>query len=248
VNTGPADAGIQALLLDIEGTTTPISFVVDVLFPYARRHLQRHVERHATSPDHRAIFDRLRDEHEADTRTGEAQPFPIDAPSSESRAALVRYVQWLMDRDRKSPGLKALQGKIWEEGYRTGELVGDVFADVPAALARWHDAHLQVGIFSSGSVLAQQLLFRHSSAGDLTGLLKWYFDTTTGAKTDSESYRRIAGAMTLPPHAIMFVSDVTRELDAARIAGMQCRLSIRPGNAPPGESHGYEVVRTFDSL
>lgn len=153
-----------------------------------------------------------------------------------------------MDRDRKSTALKVLQGKIWEEGYARGELVGDVFADVPGALERWRAQHLQIGIFSSGSALAQQLLFRHSSAGDLTRFLQWYFDTTTGAKTDSESYHRIATAMGLAPVAILFVSDVTGELDAARRAGMRTTLSIRPGNKPPPPEQGHPVVQTFDAL
>ena len=129
---------------------------------------------------------------------GEAVPPWVDAPPAARLASVASYCEWLMDRDRKSTALKVLQGKIWEEGYARGELVGDVFADVPGALERWRAQHLQIGIFSSGSVLAQQLLFRHSSAGDLTRFLQWYFDTTTGAKTDSESYRRIATAMGLP--------------------------------------------------
>jgi enolase-phosphatase E1 len=248
VNRGPAAAGIQAVLLDIEGTTTPIAFVVNVLFPYARRRLPRYIEEHATAPEHQAIFDRLRDEHAADAAAGEAVPVWADAPSSDWCVSLVRYVEWLMDRDRKSSGLKTLQGKIWEEGYRAGELLGEVFEDVPSALARWQNERLQIGIFSSGSVLAQQLLFRYSSAGDLTGFLRWYFDTTTGGKADPDSYRRIAAALALPSEAILFVSDVTRELDAARTAGMECRLSIRPGNQPVAQDHGYAVVRTFDTV
>jgi enolase-phosphatase E1 len=236
------------VLLDIEGTTTPIAFVVNVLFPYARRRLRRYVEQHATAPEQQAIFDRLRDEHAADAAADEAVPAWAEASSSEWLDSLVRYVEWLMDRDRKSPGLKTLQGKIWEEGYRAGELIGEVFADVPPALARWRDEQRQIGIFSSGSVLAQRLLFRYSSAGDLTGFLRWYFDTTTGGKADPESYRRIAAALALPSSAILFISDVTRELDAARSAGMQCRLSIRPGNQPVVQEHGYAVVRTFDTL
>ena len=138
-----------------------------------------------------------------------------------------------MDRDRKSTPLKILQGKLWEGGYQRGELVGEVFTDVPRALARWQAEGVQVGIFSSGSVLAQQLLFRHSSAGDLTPFLRWYFDTTTGKKADSDSYHRIAAAMNMLPESIVFLSDIVAELDAARDAGLPTRLSIRPGNAPP---------------
>ena len=198
MSADPAAAGAQAILLDIEGTTTPIAFVHDVLFPFARRHLRRHVD-----------------------------------------AATAERFESLMDRDSKSTELKALQGTIWEEGYRRGELVGDVFADVPAAFERWHAQGVPIGIFSSGSVLAQQLLFRHSTAGDLTKFLTWYFDTTTGAKADADSYRRIAAAMAVPPSAIVFISDATRELDAAREAGMQTRLAVRPGNAPPPDGHRF---------
>jgi len=247
VSARAAPTGIQAILLDIEGTTTPMAFVVEVLFPYARNHLRRHLEQHATSPMYASLFDRLRHEHASDRSAGEAVPPWVDAPPAAHLAFVASYAEWLMDKDRKSTALKALQGRIWEEGYRRGELVGEVFADVPRALARWHAQHLQIGIFSSGSVLAQRLLFRHSSAGDLTPFLQWYFDTSTGAKADSDSYRRIAMAMEMPPEAIVFVSDVVRELDAARGVGMHTRLSIRPGNAPPPE-HGYAVIRTFDEI
>jgi enolase-phosphatase E1 len=240
--------GIRAILLDIEGTTTPIVFVFDVLFPYARRHLRRHLEQHGTSPEYDALFNRLRADHASDRSAGEAVPAWVDAPPAARLASVAGYCEWLMDRDRKSTALKVLQGKIWEEGYARGELVGDVFADVPGALERWRAQHLQIGIFSSGSALAQQLLFRHSSAGDLTRFLQWYFDTTTGAKTDSESYHRIATAMGLAPVAILFVSDVTGELDAARRAGMCTTLSIRPGNKPPPPDQGHPVVQTFDAL
>ena len=228
---------IRAVLLDIEGTTTPISFVYEVLFPYARRHLRRYVEQHAASPEHAPLYDRLRDEHASDRAAAEGVP-----PS------ILAYLEWLMDRDRKSTALKSLQGLIWEEGYRSGDLVGEVFADVPAALARWGAQRIDAGIFSSGSVLAQQLLFRHSSAGDLTPLLRWHFDTTTGPKTDPESYRRIAAAMGIPAASVLFVSDIAAELDAARTAGMQTRLSIRPGNRPPPPGHGHTEIRTFDEL
>lgn len=247
MSAGAAPAGIQAILLDIEGTTTPIAFVVEVLFPYARTHLRRHLDQHASSPEYAALFDRLRQEHEADRRVDQAVPPWIDAPPAARLASIAAYLEWLMDRDRKATSLKTLQGWIWEEGYRCGDLVGEVFADVPAALERWHAEHLQVGIFSSGSVLAQQLLFQHSSAGDLTRFLQRYFDTTIGTKTESDSYRRIAAAMTIPPQALVFVSDVTRELDAADGAGMHTRLALRPGN-PPQPPHQYAVVRSFDEL
>jgi enolase-phosphatase E1 len=226
---------VKAVLLDIEGTTTPLSFVLEVLFPYARKHLRDHLEHYQMSAEHRVMIDRLRDEHRIESSRGENVP-PWSA---------VSYCEWLMDRDRKSTALKAIQGKIWEEGYAQGELTGEVFDDVPVAFERWHAEGVSIGIFSSGSVLAQQLLFRHSTAGDLTRYLRWYFDTTTGAKTEAESYRRIAAAMTLDAGDVVFVSDVTREVDAARDAGMQTRLAMRPGNAPVADHNGHAVIRTL---
>jgi enolase-phosphatase E1 len=223
---------VRAIILDIEGTTTPIAFVTETLFPYARRHLHAYLERHgAASSD---VLERLLIERSRESETS--------APSS-----AIAYVAWLMDRDRKSPALKELQGRIWEDGYRSGELVGEVFPDVPIALERWHRAGIPAGIFSSGSVLAQRLLFGRSSAGDLTRFLKWHFDTGVGAKGEPESYTRIASTVGSPPEAILFVSDIVRELDAARAAGMQTMLAERPGNAVPPK-HDHPVVRSFDEI
>jgi enolase-phosphatase E1 len=240
-------AGVRAVLLDIEGVTTPVAFVSDVLFPHARRHLRRFVEQHATSPEYEALFNRLRDERAAEQRAGEEVPAWMDAPLSERLASIVRFLEWQMDRDRKSTALKELQGRIWEDGYARGELAGEVFPDVPAALERWRSQRVPVGIFSSGSVLAQQLLFRHSSAGDLSGFLKWHFDTTVGAKTEVESYRRIASEMGMAPGAVLFVSDVVAELAAARAAGMHTVVSIRPGNKPL-PPHEFPAIRSLDDL
>lgn len=242
----PAPSGIRAILLDIEGTTTPIAFVFETLFPYARAHLRDHLDTHAASSEYGALLDRLREEHHADS--GEGVPPWHDTSAAERRQSAVRYCDWLMDRDRKSTALKDLQGRIWEEGYARGELVGQVFPDVPPALERWHQAGIQTGIFSSGSVRAQQLLFRHSSAGDLTRFLRWYFDTTTGAKSDPASYRRILAEMTLPPAAVLFVSDVTSELDAAGRAGLRTRLAMRPGNPPQPRERAHRPIRTFGEL
>ena len=239
----------QAILLDIEGTTTPVSYVLDVLFPYVRTHLRAHLEEHADDPEYQAVFNRLGEEHDSDPVSGDAPPRWTGAQRGRRLESIAGYVEWLMDRDRKSTGLKELQGRMWEAGYRRGELVAPVFPDVMRALERWKARHLVVGIFSSGSVLAQQLLFRHSTAGDLGGFLSHYFDTTTGPKTDPSSYQRIAFAMSLQPAAIMFASDVTRELDAARSAGMQTRLAVRPGNVPlPPGLHGHRQIQSFDEL
>ena len=219
----------RAILLDIEGTTTPITFVYDVLFPFARAHAQEHLDEELQRS--------LKLEHDADIRKG-LQPPPW------SSGALA-YVHWLMDQDRKSTALKNLQGKIWQEGYRRGELHGEVYPDVPAALERWHRTGIDVRIYSSGSILAQRLIFSTTRYGDLTRFLNGYFDTTTGSKTESSSYRAIATAYGLPAPEILFVSDAVRELDAATAAGLQTRLAIRPGNhlQPP---NSYPTLASFE--
>jgi enolase-phosphatase E1 len=154
---------------------------------------------------------------------------------------------WLMDRDRKSTALKSLQGKIWKAGFESGELKGTLFGDVPAALGRWSKA-TRVAIYSSGSVEAQQLLFRYSSFGDLTALISGYFDTRVGAKRDCASYAAIAAATGVAPGEILFFSDVVAELDAAREAGCGTRFVVRPGNAPVDDVHGHARIEHFDSV
>ncbi|PYS43408.1 MAG: acireductone synthase [Acidobacteria bacterium] len=222
---------MRGILLDIEGTTTPIAFVYQVLFPYARRHLAAY----ARSAD---LTD-LRREYEADVRGGNDPPdWSIDP---------VPYIHWLMDQDRKSTGLKRIQGEIWLAGYRNGELHGEVFNDVPPALQRWHAAGIDVRIFSSGSILSQRLVFSTTASGDLTKYLNGYFDTTTGPKNEAASYQRIANTFGIPASEILFVSDVTRELDAARDAGMQTLLCVRPGNHPQ-LSHTHKVITTFADI
>jgi enolase-phosphatase E1 len=242
-----AGGAIRAVLLDIEGTTTPIAFVTDVLFPYVRRHLRRYLEQHFASPAHEALWARLRTEHEADRLLDQRVPEWVGVLQPSRVEAIEAYVGWLMDRDRKSTGLKELQGRIWEDGYARGELVGEVFPDVPVALKRWHALHRPVGIFSSGSTRAQQLLFRHSSAGDLTTYLTAYFDTTTGPKAESTSYAHIADSLGLAADAVLFVSDAISELDAAVASGMRTRLAVRPGN-PLAPECGHDRLWSLDEI
>jgi enolase-phosphatase E1 len=222
---------MKGILLDIEGTTTPISFVYEALFPYARAHVSENLAEEDIGA--------LRHDYEADIRNGFTPPAWSEMP--------VAYVHWLMDQDRKSTALKSLQGKIWLAGYQNGELRGEVFNDVAPALARWREAQIDVRIYSSGSSLAQRLLFSSTKAGDLTTLLNGYFDTTTGPKVEMESYRRIALAYGCEPREILFVSDVVRELDAAGKAGMQTVLCVRPGNHPqtPGAHH---MILSFEEI
>ena len=224
--------GIRGILLDIEGTTTPIAFVHEVLFSYARQHVRDYLTKHLDEEDVRADIRLL---HAEDA-------FADDLDS------VVAHVNRLIDLDRKSTGLKSLQGKIWHEGYSEGTLRAQVYADVAPAFARWRVAGLDVSIFSSGSVLAQQLLFAHTEAGDLTPFISHYFDTGVGKKGDPESYRRIAEQIGLPPSEILFVSDVVTELAAAREAGMETALSIRPGNQPQESPEQYRIIHSFDEL
>ena len=231
------------VLLDIEGTTTPIAFVTGVLFPYARTHLREYLEAHAAQPECAALLDGLRAEHRRDRQSrDDAPPNWIEDSASAQIDSAARYVGWLMDRDRKSTPLKTLQGLIWEQGFRRGNLVGEVFDDVPIALAQWREHGVTVSIFSSGSILGQQLLFRHSTAGDLSPFIARYFDTSVGTKIAPASYGAIAAALGVPPASVVFVSDVSRELDAARSSGMATRLAVRPGNVSPPDGHGHPVV------
>ena len=236
-----SSAGIRGILLDIEGTTTPIAFVHDVLFTYARQHVRSYLVQHANAlTDDIAL---LREEHTRDTSSGERPPTFTNDPES-----IANYVYWLIDRDRKSTGLKSLQGKIWREGYTSGTLKSQVFSDVRPAFERWYTAGLRISIFSSGSALAQQLLFAHTEDGDLTTFISDYFDTNAGAKGDAESYRRIAKEMNLPPVEILFISDVVTELEAATEAGMKTRLSIRPGNQPQPNANRFQIIEAFDEV
>lgn len=228
----------RAILLDIEGTTTPVTFVYETLFPYARTRLRDYLAAHWDDEVVVADRARLRIEHESDRAAGFDPPHWRDNPDS-----AVAYLAWLMDEDRKSTGLKAIQGRIWEHGYRSGELHGVVYDDVPRAFARWRDEGLTLAIFSSGSVLAQRLIFAHTNHGDLTPYLSAYFDTTTGPKREAESYRRIAEAMGFATAEVLFYSDVAAELDAAGEAGMQTALCVRDGQAP--RETGHRVVRTL---
>lgn len=242
-----ADRGVRAVLLDIEGTTTPIAFVHEVLFPYARARLSAYLGSERDSSAVADILRRLVDEHKESVARGEQPPALFADHPTKWLDSAVGYAAWLMDRDRKSPGLKLLQGLIWERGYQAGELRGQVFADVPGAIRRWHDAGLRVAIYSSGSELAQRRLFESTPQGNLATALSGFFDTAVGAKTSADSYRRIAAALGLDPAAILFVSDVAAELDAARAAGLGVVLSVRPGNAPQ-PAHPYDVVHRFDEV
>jgi len=239
---------IRAILLDIEGTTTPIAFVQQVLFPYARAQMREYLQQNATNPGVLADIAALRAEHAAEPAAQSG--LPAWNPSDERRSAEA-YVYWLMDRDRKSTGLKSLQGRIWEAGYQHGELQGkgEVYPDVRPAFVRWRRNGILIAIFSSGSIQAQRNLFANTSAGDLTPFLYDYFDTKTGPKRESNSYRVIAAALHQSPSEVLFVSDVTAELDAARDAGMSTVLCVRGSDAPVETTGaGHTRIRSFYEL
>ncbi len=233
----------RAILLDVEGTTTPIAFVTEALFPYARREMAAFLTQTAATAAVQADLARLRQDYDQEQDEDGTLP-PWHGPDP---LAALPYIHYLMDRDRKATGLKGLQGQVWEFGYQAGTLVGQIFPDVAPALERWHQGGIGVYIFSSGSIQAQKLLFAHTPAGDLTPYLRGHFDTTTGPKQDPRSYGAIATAIGLPPSQITFISDVLGELQAAHQAGLPVYLSCRPGNAPT-PPHDFPCLTSFDPL
>jgi len=265
------DAAPKLYLLDVEGTVAPISLVTEQLFPYARAHFESFLkERFAAMEanpeasencfaecgimkdlmmlqvENKAEQDRDAPKIFAPGLAGAAET-DSTSPSLAIFPQILKYLFWLMDRDRKSTALKSLQGRIWKTGFESGELNGTLFPDVPAALERWSETGL-VAIYSSGSVEAQRLLFRYSIFGDLTPRIAGYFDTKTGPKQASGSYTAIAASMKVRPSEILFCSDVAKELDAAREAGCATRLVLREGNAPVDDNRGHVAVESFAGL
>ena len=231
--------GGRGILLDVEGTTSSISFVYDVLFTFARQHVGDFLSQHRLDPAVQATAAALA----AETGAADAT---LATPEGTTRLALAAID--LMNRDVKSTPLKSLQGMIWRSGFDSAELVSHVFDDVPAALAQWADSGLDVRIYSSGSIEAQKLFFSHTAAGDLTPHLRGHYDTTTGPKREAASYRAIASDMGMEPREILFISDVGEELDAARQAGMTTALAIRPGNREPGGLLEHEPLESFAEI
>ncbi len=236
-----------AYLLDIEGTTTPVDFVYKTLFPFARRALPEFLQRSLLDPAQKAALaadvQLLADEYQADRAAGRSPP-PWDA--RDASAGLLPYLYWLMDEDRKSRGLKSIQGRIWEQGYRSGALHGELYPDVEPALRRWRGRGARVFIFSSGSVLAQKLLFAHLPGGDLTPLLDGHFDTGVGSKREPASYARIAAQIGLRAAEILFLSDTPEELTAAYAAGLKA-LHVRRDLASPADL-ANQAVHSFAEI
>lgn len=217
---------IKAILTDIEGTTSAVSFVFDVLFPYAARHLPGFVSEHAGDP---AVAEQV-----------EAVRRESGEPEASVERVVAILLEWIAE-DRKATPLKALQGMVWEQGYRAGQLKGHVYPDAVEALRRWHAEGYRLYVYSSGSIQAQKLIFGCSEAGDLSPLFSGYFDTTSGPKREAGSYRRIVEAIGLPAEEVLFLSDVVQELDAAREAGLPTIGLAREG----GELAGHPTVASF---
>jgi enolase-phosphatase E1 len=224
------------ILTDIEGTTSSISFVKDVLFPYARRGLPRFVHEHGHEPDVRHWLDTVAVEHGGIC----------------SDEVIVETLQGWIDQDRKHTALKALQGMLWREGYERGDYQAHVYPDAAEALQRWHEAGHALAVYSSGSIAAQKLFFHYSEAGDLRTLFSAYFDTEVGHKRSADSYRLIADSLNHRPEHIVFLSDVVEELDAAREAGMQTRLLDRHEDYPTPRmadaTHAHARVESFTEI
>lgn len=222
-------SGIKAILTDIEGTTSSISFVKDVLFPYAYKNLPAFVEEYAQ----------------------EVEPILNDVRTEENNTGLtdeevVEVLQRWIEEDRKLTPLKTLQGMIWQAGYEAGELHGHIYDDAADRLRQWKKSGLNLYIYSSGSVAAQKLLFSNTPAGDLTPLFSGYFDTTTGPKLQKESYEIIAAEIGMPPGEILFLSDNTQEIEAASKAGMAVIVLDRDG--VQDDLKNYRVVRSFEDI
>lgn len=222
---------VRAVLTDIEGTTAPVSFVAEVLFPYAAERLAAFVRAHQSDP---AVAEALKE-----TAALEGRALDVDE--------VIEVLLGWIKADRKATPLKTLQGKIWREGYESGAVVSPIYPDAVAALRSWKDRGLRLDVYSSGSVEAQILLFRHSTAGDLTPLFSGYFDTHTGPKMEAASYTAVASEIGIAPDEILFLSDLPREVDAAIAAGMKSWRIDR--DLPPGtvqtDATGVSVASDF---
>lgn len=227
-----AESGLRAILTDIEGTTSSIAFVKDVLFPYSRERLPAFVAAHANDPEVQHWL------HETAREAG--------ASESDREAIVATLLRWIAE-DRKATPLKALQGMIWREGYETGAYRAHMYTEVAAKLREWKARGLRLYVYSSGSVAAQKLFFAHSEAGDLTPLFDGYFDTEIGGKREAASYSRIASAMGVPPVQILFLSDIVAELNAARTAGLRTAQLCRPPEVCP-QAGAHPCVSDFDSI
>lgn len=226
---------IEAIVTDIEGTTSSIAFVKEVLFPYAAAAIPEHVRQRRHDPDVAAILDAVAD----------AGGLPRD----DIEALIAQLLRWIAE-DKKITPLKTLQGLVWRAGYETGAYRAHIYPDAAAGLRAWHARGIRLYVYSSGSIAAQRLFFRYSAAGDLSGLFEGHFDTTTGPKRSADSYRAIAAAIGLPADRILFLSDIKAELDAALEAGMKTCWLQRPDDISATDivESPHASARLFDDI
>ena len=248
--TPPVVLDVDAVLLDIEGTTSSIRFVTEVMFPYARTHTPRYLVEHWNDAAVQEALDLMAVDAGHANASEWFEACELDESTSDQARIdfVVAEVGRLMNADIKATGLKQLQGLVWRGGFESGEMQAHVYDEVPDAIRRWRDRGIDVRIYSSGSVDAQRLFFAHTTHGDLLSLFRGHYDTRIGGKREAESYRRIAAEFGLAPERILFVSDLAGELVAANEAGMRTALSIRPENEPvPDETPGFRI-HSFDSI
>jgi enolase-phosphatase E1 len=238
---------VRVILLDIEGTTTPVEFVYQTLFPYASRKLEPFLREHSQEEEVRSLIQELRAQHDVDVSSGPEPPEWMDHPDEARLRSIVAYGQWLIARDSKCRPLKSVQGKIWQQGYAREELRGEVFPDVPIAFERWRRQKKMIYVYSSGSVLAQQNLFRTTASGDLTSYISAFFDTSVGGKTEPQSYEKIATSLSSAPQHFLFISDAVKEIEAARSVGMRALLCERESRAPSLAAKS-DLICSFDSV
>ncbi len=243
------EAGVEksysAVVLDIEGTTTPVSFVYDVLFPFAREHVAAFLKTNWEDAAVQAAVAQIAKDVAGDVAAGVEGARAVDVSAPES---VVESVLWQMDADRKATGLKDLQGQIWRAGYEHGDIEATVYEDVPRAMKAWRTQGLPIYIYSSGSVEAQKLLFGYTGYGNLKGYFSGYFDTTTGHKRVAQSYRDIVEAVGKPAGQVVFVTDIYEEAVAAREAGLQAYIIVRPGNKALPAEHDFPVIESLEDL
>ena len=235
----------QHLLLDIEGTTCPVSFVSDVLFPFAKQELSDYIKKHwDKSPNNKQIQAAKKEWLDDQSPVSNQIKQQVSKGEIKEIDGLIQYLKYLIGIDKKSTALKDLQGNIWERGYNNGELKSQLFPETADCLREWREKGLTLSVYSSGSIQAQKLLYRHSSNGDLEDLFSHWFDSHTGPKRSSESYTLIAQKLHIPPDNIWFISDNGSECDAAHSAGIHTLFSLRDGN-PDRDPRDHTVVQSL---
>jgi enolase-phosphatase E1 len=244
---------VQAIVIDIEGTVSSIQFVHEVMFPFASQAAEQFLQERWEDAEVQQAIDQMAKDWAGKTSFST----PLDdgnwrwnseVPATGRPMAVAQWVRQLIADDSKTTGLKHLQGMIWKDGFHAGLLTAPLFPDVPPALQRWSDQGLQLAVYSSGSIAAQKLFFQHTNSGNLLSLFSSHFDTTTGGKRASSSYRAIAERMGRDACQLLFLSDVYEELTAAKEAGWQAIAVVRPGNAPLPQNCSIPAIQSFDEL